>query len=88
MKKLIMTMIMVIGTLGFIACSDDNDEDRLSCDQLEQIAIDAELAYDADPNNNELCQAYRAALQDIVDEECPIKEEAATALDSFNCDDF
>jgi hypothetical protein len=89
MKK-ILVMAMAIGTLGFASCSDDNDEDKLSCDQLFQIYVDAKAAYAVDSDNNELCQEYRAALQDYLDEDCPGPEDRdqyEAELDALNCDD-
>lgn len=90
MKKILVTAL-AIGTLGFFACSDDKDEDSLSCAEIEQNIVEARVAYEQNPGDKEACLALSTALQAYLDEACETKfspTEIEAELGALNCDEL
>ncbi|GAA3642418.1 hypothetical protein [Flavivirga jejuensis] len=88
MKKLMLSALL-IGALGFTSCGSDDDGDSAkSCETLAQELTDTLSDYVTD-QSVENCNAYKAALQALVDNGTCLEEgeEATTQalIDGLDC---
>ena len=95
MKKftLLLAMFLFLGatSISFVSCSDD-DDDAKSCTELAQAAADAGTAFTANPTDSDLCNAYKEAINDMLDgcdeyDQATIDQWNAT-LDLWDCDNL
>lgn len=82
MKKLILSLAAV-AVFGFTSCSSDDDGGK-SCEQLTQdvfAALEAYMENDTTAN----CNAYKAAMQASIDNDCPGSSAYAAAIADLDC---
>jgi hypothetical protein len=64
---LLLTIFLFLGATSISVTSCDKDEEKKSCEELTLLATDAAFAFLEDMESTDLCNAYKSAVQDMLD---------------------